>query len=645
MLRHSIERRNDDLSLLYWLPMLGSLKNQGLSEATPVNHGATINNSGKLGKCYSFSGSSQYIDTGFKESISTGDFTISAWVKLTSDTTKTYQPIISNKTTAANSVGFAIYFNHNQNKFLWSTADGTNATEIWTTDTFANVYNTWTHVVMVRNSSDPKIGYFYINGERQDLASVPPVRNITNATYNMIIGDIATHNNAAYLWTGDICDVRIYDEAIPPKLAKELSKGLVLHYPLNRGGFGQDNIIKNSSLRTNYDGWTKSGSLAAPEFTVKDGYECIHFTGELQKNASYAPCFTTNNTRYLGVQAAGNTYTLSFDVLFENVVKGTTNYHITFYKSGETVNGTWVNPSVVSNSGHMTSATSDILDPSKLNGAGWQTIYLSIRFGDYNWSNANYSFSIHLRDFTGDVYIKNAKVETGLVHTPWLPNSADALYSSMGLDDNIEYDVSGYQNNGTITGSLTCSSDTPRYMVSTVFDSGMNIESVNPLATCSEFTITGWINLTTGYAINNGFHLMGFDGTYCRICISKDSKAVRILLTNGTTNYMGGSTMEASSLVAGEWNHYAVTFDNGSIKVYINGVLDSTATATITSITFPSNHIRIGRYGTEQPKGKASDIRFYATALSADDILALYNTPASIASNGTLLTQGEISEV
>lgn len=43
--------------------------------------------------------------------------------------------------------------------------------------------------------------------------------------------------------------------------------------------------------------------------------------------------------------------------------------------------------------------------------------------------------------------------------------------------------------------------------------------------------------------------------------------------------------------------------------------------------------------------GNMSDVRIYSTALSADDILALYNTPTSIASNGTLLTQGEISEV
>lgn len=97
---------------------------------------------------------------------------------------------------------------------------------------------------MVRNSSDEKIGYFYIDGVRYELSSVPSIRNVTNTTYNLQIGDIATHNNGRYLWTGSLCDVRIYNHALSSREAKELSKGLVLHYPLNRGGFGGDNICK-----------------------------------------------------------------------------------------------------------------------------------------------------------------------------------------------------------------------------------------------------------------------------------------------------------------------------------------------------------------------------------------------------------------
>ena len=159
-----------------------------------------------------FNGTNSRIRTTANSSyIGTGDFTISAWVYLTSSG-KTYQPIISNKATTAASVGCAIYFNHNQNKFLWSTADGSGATEIWTANTFADIYDKWTHVVMVRNSADQKVGYFYINGVRQELTSVPAIRNISTE-HEFVIGELYT-DSSNYRWTGKISDIRFYATAL-----------------------------------------------------------------------------------------------------------------------------------------------------------------------------------------------------------------------------------------------------------------------------------------------------------------------------------------------------------------------------------------------------------------------------------------------
>lgn len=45
------------MSLQVWLPLDGDLYNQGLTEAILDNHNATIDNNGKIGKCYSFNGS------------------------------------------------------------------------------------------------------------------------------------------------------------------------------------------------------------------------------------------------------------------------------------------------------------------------------------------------------------------------------------------------------------------------------------------------------------------------------------------------------------------------------------------------------------------------------------------------------------
>ena len=42
------------MSLQIWLPLNGNLNNQGLTNISVTNNGATINDNGKIGKCYSF---------------------------------------------------------------------------------------------------------------------------------------------------------------------------------------------------------------------------------------------------------------------------------------------------------------------------------------------------------------------------------------------------------------------------------------------------------------------------------------------------------------------------------------------------------------------------------------------------------------
>lgn len=168
-----------------------------------------------------FDGTS-YIVTDYYSTLGTGNFTISAWIKLELNSSKTYQPIIINKGTGAASVGCGIYFNHNQNKFLWSTGDGSTATEIWTAKTFTDLYDKWIHIVMVRNTSDTKKGYFYINGVREELASIPAIRDVSNTIYPMVVGAIGPHNYTTYQYTGDISDLRLYATALSADDIKEL---------------------------------------------------------------------------------------------------------------------------------------------------------------------------------------------------------------------------------------------------------------------------------------------------------------------------------------------------------------------------------------------------------------------------------------
>lgn len=90
---------------------------------------------------------------------------------------------------------------------------------------------------------------------------------------------------------------------------------------------------------------------------------------------------------------------------------------------------------------------------------------------------------------TNSTYIKNIKVEKGSIPTPWCPNSSDTLATTMGLNSNIEYDASGFNNNGTRTGTFSWINDTPKYEVSTTASGGASTYLIGPVLPAEAKTV------------------------------------------------------------------------------------------------------------------------------------------------------------
>lgn len=141
----------------------------------------------------------------------------------------------------------------------------------------------------------------------------------------------------------------------------------------------------------------------------------------------------------------------------------------------------------------------------------------------------------------------------------------------------------------------------------------------------AEFSVAGWINLNSGYGTNNGFHLINWGLSYGRICFSKDGRAVRVLMTDGDSGATAGyaSVMTASQVSAGIWYHVAVCFDNGDLRIYINGELDNQVTTTISTVKVTAASVIIGLFGSEYGSGKLNDYRFYDHALSDREVKEL----------------------
>ena len=224
------------MSLIVWLPFTKDLTQQGTTDLTVTNNGATFDSNGKLGGCYYFDGSAKYMQLSQSlGSLPSGDFSYAVWLKPT-DSTRSI--IISDYSArgssgTASSVGFELTTSR-QVRLYW----GGNP-DIYATNCILPL-DTWTHVAISKSSSKIE---FYMNG-------------VLTYTYN---NSVSQRSGTACLRIGDdyrggtsvsykgyMNDVRIYDHAISAREVKEIAQGLVCHYTL-RSSYDESNIIYDCS--------------------------------------------------------------------------------------------------------------------------------------------------------------------------------------------------------------------------------------------------------------------------------------------------------------------------------------------------------------------------------------------------------------
>ena len=256
--------------------------------------------------------------------------------------------------------------------------------------------------------------------------------------------------------------------------------------------------------------------------------------------------------------------------------------------------------------------------------------YTDLKEGTRTWDLSVYGLSIpsgEIENFYFD-FRQDYKVEVGSISTPWTPNPTDSLYSSLGLDDNVVYDVSGYEHNGTKHGAITYDADTPRYETSTVFPNNCDTYIYTEGLKQQMFTWSCWFKIlgsgaTTSQRIISEGRDAGSRGA--EIWASKDGTTLSYFAHGG-----GGST----AISLNTWYHVAMVCDGSNRIVYLNGnqIHSGTYTADI-DYAQSNNAFVVGKmaysytlsYAYFPLNGQVSDVRIYATALSAADVAKLYN--------------------
>ena len=595
--------------LCLWLPFTdGTTKNQGLiNDEFITSIDPTFSNDGKLGKCLE-QGQFDMSATMTSKILNNQALTICFWIYVNAEEGSKGGTIFGNINTNVefNNRKFSIfqYPTCNDLHLSWMN-DAANA--FMMTPIYKGVLPSyqWTHVAITYHNPTMTV---YING-------------IKKYTYSSVSNSSSFEYQTRVVWQNayrKLNDFRIYNECLSPRQVKEISKGLVCHYPMGNvdGKIGGRNLlVKTNQGKINWSNSHADGSYSC---------ESVNWNGI---NAVKMSC-TTPTTSWKMFTFNGllenfdklepsAIYTLSYDVI-GNIKVGFSN----LWDSGAT-------HSII------VSAQETVIKKTY----GFHYI-VNITLKDaLNKSRQVVYFTNNLK--AGEsVIIANLKLEKGNKATAYTPCPTDdpVMY------DNVIYDTSGYCNNGSVTDSTcpTWSSDTPRYKGSYVFNgNNQYLKFQNPITSSStDFTISCWVKFddTTG------------NSTIC---------TMRTAVGNGIALFKIGNkirfddnaqfTFSDYTISANAWTHVVVTRSSSCKNLYVNGILKQTVN-TVGDMKLISNVGTIGASSqsgdgiSNYLNGQLSDFRIYATALDNQTIEELYTVGASGDSSGNLMLAGEVME-
>lgn len=601
------------MGLQIWLPLNASIYNQGLDgDAITNSSGITYASIGKIGSQSLLSGSmttsNNYL--GYEG-------TICFWIYITENSNKGM--LYGNSDTGAS------LYNRKWSLFLYPTR---NDLHCWgcQKDSKNNSPNgawqlngvipdnKWTHICITHNRS---MQYIYINGIQVAHKEWDSSGDITfDVSTPLMKNDVGRY----------LQDYRIYDNCLSPKQVKEISKGLVCHYPLGEidGKIGGRNILRNSK---NLASLSLKDTLAKVERT--DTNCKLSLASGVASNSWYAiyTDFTIEKNQ---------SYTASIEIETVNLVSGSKGCHFTAAK-------------IPPNSSWNDFAKVDFKTPGKY--------HYTFNSGD----NTSVRIALGVQGDGSSNYViaKNLKLEKGTSATSWTPAPED----DASFYDNVIYDTSGYNNNGSVADSTcpTWSSDTPRYKGSYAFNGNkqyVNCGTSTMIEGQEEITINCWAYMDDWTKFNARLFSCTEGGGYNTEGVNNSIRfALNIYITSDKSKYdytstIGGYSGIKLSDMASGW-HMITCVYKASVgdAIYLDGKLYEKKTYTSYGIHFNKySYLFLGGESSGVNciapyfNGKLSDFRIYATALDNQAIEELYKVGASLDSSGNLMLLGEVME-
>ena len=622
------------MGLLIWLPLHGNLNNYGSLPITfsLVTTGGGVVSASSGGKtnanCYQRTtvNTVSHITSSSTVNLN-GDFTMACWCYPTTPGAQTSaNGIITNHDHSYNSAkgsgsGITLrYDDADATKCYIScnTADGSTRT-YRTYYGITNIYGAWHHLCLTFKKAS-KTYRLYVDGicEKKFICD-----NVAQPNkFNIFDWSTGHSTSGSYRPLCRINDVRVYDHCLSKKEVKLLSQGLVAHYKLDCGG--ANNLLVNTINPADYT-----------NIVTKPATNSIVYDNELELNVFQASTTATGETYIYSsrtpVIAKSSQYTFSCDVWVNDKVRSIETFWLPDTDADPKTGSGWV-------SGHQQSKSHSI--PLR---NGWfhithtfttksdeRTGYIRI---DNNGSSTEGSAAI--------MKVTNLKLEKGSKETGYSRSMSEMNFSPAD-------DCSGYNNNGTASGTFNLDTDTPRHSTCTIFDGNSYIACGRGPMVRDALTVNWWgyMNDWNGYSSMRALSCTEGGGWNFEPNSSKMNFACGTGESSNTYKSIVSKTTFAN--YATGWHMFTGTYDGFTTKIYIDGVLEgssATGTSRVPLYYNTSNGIFIGAEAagsatiptTPKFTGKISDVRIYCTALSADDIRILYETAGSVTKEGGLI--------
>lgn len=594
------------MSLQIWLPLTKNSLNYGCHSSNVTETGVALNTNGKIGSCYSFANSAYLMGTHSLITNNTNEWSFACWMKLNATTVG--QTLFSCRTSTA-ADGITVFYYGSQ----WLIDDGvrwqfTPKTTIST--------NRWYHICVIRKKGVGK--YLYIDGVLDSSTTTTGTPTIVN-TSKYAIG--VCQNSASTVsgnpLNGYLNDVRFYDHALSPVEVVEIAKGLCVHYKLDTPS-SISNLVRNVSYNV-YNNYASAGFTATLTNTGRTYNSCKIYRLTYTPGSDTAKLNNVKTALYNhGIMGFGRTFLANTKYCF------------------------WILCKPISHPDTVVGGTAS-------NISGWTEIPMK-KYSD-DWFIVGQCRKGNVTENKTDsifTSFKTPSAEAGVPITidfccPHLVEGSDSIlpeYDYIGTDPGIT-DSSGYSNHGTKNGTLSLSSDTARYSMSTNFNnSGYIINSAFNLKS-NTFTVNLWVNPRTTskqHFLFGSFSTWPNNGLGVYRDAGSNTRYQCVMRSDGESTY----SAKTMTVTLNTWNMLTITYSGTVYTGYVNGEKSFEVTYGASGIVSHYN-IMIGnsKYNntpaSENEEALVSDFRLYATCLSADDIKRLYEVSASVSKNGAML--------